>query len=192
MRYGIKWPEYAKQWDAMIINSDRVHEFEVEAHFAITHKSIYQEIEKASGVTWPHIAVIHRREGNADFNTYLGNGQRLDKKTTEVPEKRGPFLGPNAFFNGAIDALKLDGLTSIKDWRIEKELYFSELFNGPGYDMRGLPSPYIWGGTNIQKRGKYIADRKFDPNKLDPQPGCAPLLWMIAKLDPTITFIRET
>jgi len=191
MRYGAKWPEYADQWNRMVIKPGRESQFRQYAEFAIANKSLYLKIAAQSGVTWPHIAVIHRRESDANFHTYLGNGQSLARVTTEVPSGRGPFLGPNAFLNGALDALHLDGLDSVKDWRLEKILYYCEIFNGTGYANKGKPSPYIWGGTNIQVRGKYTSDRVYNPFSWDPQPGCAPLLFMIAKLDNTVQFKRE-
>ncbi len=194
MRYGLKWPTYAEQWDAMKIKSDRVRYFEHIARDAISHKAIYQDIERRTssgraGVKWYHIALLHRRESDANFDTYLGNGDPLHAVTRHVPRGRGPF---DTFSDGAVDALKLDGLTSVIDWRLEKILYYCEIYNGVGYNERGLPSPYLWGGTNIQKPGKYIADNKFSSTAWDSQPGCAPMLWMIAKLDPSVQFIRET
>ena len=192
MRYATKWPQYAHWWDAMEIKPNRVTEFEHIAKVALDHKQIYAAIEQMTGVRWYHIAVLHRRESDANFGTYLGNGQSLAHRTTIVPKGRGPFTGPNAFTDGAIDALKIDGLTSVQDWRLEKILYYCELFNGAGYDEKGLPSPYLWGGTTVQKPGKYVADRVFNAHVWDPQPGCAPILAALAKLDPTITFTRET
>lgn len=181
----------------MRINSERVAEFETDARRIIAHKEQYQEIETATiagprAVPWWLIAIIHLREASLDFKAYLGNGQPLDEETTEVPAGRGPFTGPDAFLNGAIDALRIDGLTSVLDWRLEKALYYQELFNGAGYSMRGLPSPYIWGGTNIQKRGKYTSDGVFNSRVWDTQPGCAPILATLARLDPTISLVRET
>ena len=192
MRYGSKWPEYARQWDAMVINPSRAAEFERLAKFAVDNKARYQAIEALTGVTWPHIAVLHRRESDADFDTYLGNGEPLNRVTRLVPKGRGPFTGADAFEKGAIDALHLDGLDAVPDWRLEKILYYCEVFNGAGYANHGLPSPYVWGGTNQQRPGKYPSDGVFDPNIMDTQPGCAPILAMIAKLDPTVQFIRET
>ncbi len=189
MRYSEIWPRYAKYWDSMKIKPAQLAEFQREAKYAVANKAQYQQVEVATGVPWAMIAVIHRREGSADFGTYLGNGQSLKRKTTIVPEGRGPF--PN-FLAGAIDACKVDGLTSVKDWRLEKQLFYCATFNGWGYELNGLPSPYVWGGTNIQKRGKFIRDHVLDRKVWDTQPGCAPLLWCIAQLDPGITFTRET
>jgi lysozyme family protein len=191
MRYAEVWPRYAKYWDQMVIRPSSVGEFEHAAKVAILHKAIYQGISDATGVPWAMIAVIHRRESDADFDTYLGNGQPLAHRTTEVPAGRGPFLGPNAFVVGAIDAVKQEGWGSVEDWRLEKQLYYCMLFNGTGYENRGVPSPYVWGGTNIQRPGKYIRDHVWSSTEMDPQPGCAPLLATIAKLDPSVQFVRE-
>jgi lysozyme family protein len=191
MRYADIWPRYAGFWDKMVIRPDRLGEFTKDAEAAIAHKVVYQQLETATGVPWSMLAVIHRRESDANFSTYLGNGQALIRITTIVPRGRGPFTGPNAFIAGGIDAIKQEGWGSITDWRIEKELYYSLLFNGVGTEPFH-PSSYIWGGTNIQVPGKWVRDHVFDPRVWDPQPGCAPLLKTIAQLDPTVTFARES
>lgn len=187
MRYSAVWPTYARQWDQMVIKPERRKEFEGLAGYAVAHKVEYQHVEEATGVPWAMVAVIHRREGDGNFNTYLGNGQSLRIRTTIVPKGRGPFP---SFLAGAIDALKVDGLADVKDWRLEKQLFWETGFNGWGYWPK--PSPYIWGGTNIQVRGKYVRDRVYNPFTWDPQPGCAPLLAEIARLDHTIVLERET
>ena len=189
MRYGAKWPEYRDQWDRMVIKPSRVAEFERTADILLRHEDRYRHIESMSTVIWPMIAVIHWRESDADFNTYLGNGQSLNRPTTEVPKGRGPFA---TFEAGALDALKFDGLTSVKDWRLEKILYYLELYNGAGYAARHIPSPYLWGGTNIQRRGKYIRDRVWDSNVWDTQEGCAPILKTMMGKDQSIVLVRET
>jgi lysozyme family protein len=192
MRYSNIWPRYAQYWNKMAIFASALHEFTVEAQVAIAHKAIYQQIEAATGVPWAMTAVLHRRESNANFGTYLGNGQSLAHITSMVPAGRGPFFGPNAFVNGAIDAYRVEGWGSVKDWRLEKILYFCLLFNGVGSEAWGHPSSYIWGLTNIQQPGKWVRDHDWDPNYMDTQPGCAPLLATILRLDPSVQFVRET
>lgn len=189
MRYGVKWPQYARWWDQMVIKPSRANEFEHDAALLLAHKPRYQFIEARTGVPWTLIAVLHLRESNANFGTYLGNGQSLARRTTIVPKGRGPFA---TFEAGAIDALKLDGLTSVRDYNLEKQLYYCEVFNGGGYDARGLPSPYLWGGTSIQRPGKYTSDHGFNARAWDTQPGCVPILATMAKHDPTIHFTRES
>jgi lysozyme family protein len=205
MRYSSKWGVYAKQWDRMVIQRRRGADFESCARFALLNKDRYVEIQdltahdelgrEGEGIPWWMIAALHRREsdtdeeGNPRFDTYLGNGQPLNRKTTIVPIGRGPF---KTFEDGALDAFKVDGLSSVLDWRLEKVLYQCEIFNGTGYNARGLPSPYIWAGTNIQKSGKYTGDGKWNGRAWDTQPGCAPIIATIARLDPSVTFVRET
>ena len=190
MRYADIWPRYAGYWDKMVIKPHR-DDFTKDAEMAINHKAIYQQLETATGVPWSMLAVIHRRESDANFSTYLGNGQALSRITTIVPKGRGPFTGPDAFIRGGIDAIRQEGWGSISDWRLEKQLYYCLLFNGVGTEPFH-PSSYIWGGTNIQVPGKWIRDHVFDPSVWDPQPGCAPLLKTIAQLDPSVTFTRES
>ena len=189
MRYSTKWPEYAKQWDRMTINKSRLNEFGHLAARLLANKTRYVSIEHTTTVPWWLTAVLHLRESDANFNTYLGNGQSLRRKTTIVPRGRGPF---DSFEAGAIDALKLDGLVNVKDWRIEKALFWTESFNGAGYHVRGLPSPYVFGGTSIQRPGKFVRDGVFNSQVMDPQPGTAPILKTLAAMDHTITFVRES
>ncbi len=191
MRYSAKWPIYAQQWDAMEIKPERRSELERTARRCLAGKPTYRVIEEATGVPWFLVALLHLRESDCDFHTYLGNGQSLNRRTTIVPKGRGPFQGPNAFVDGAIDALKLDGLAGVQDWRLEKLLWHAESYNGLGYEHRGLPSPYIWGGSSIQQRGKFVSDGVFSRWRWDSQPGVAPVLRIMMELDPSIKLERE-
>jgi lysozyme family protein len=189
MRYGLKWPTYAEQWDKMKINPSRLHEFEQIAIHLVHLKDHYVPIERATGVPWYMIALTHMREANNDFSRGLAQGDRWDRVSVNKPIC-GPF---KSFFDSAVWALRHDGLTSVHDWRLEKILWYEEAFNGLGPEMHGIPSGYIWGGTNIQRAGKYIHDGPsgWRPNVWDTQPGVAPILQQMAKIDPSIVFVRE-
>jgi hypothetical protein len=67
-----------------------------------------------------------------------------------------------------------------------------EQYNGLGYAGRGLPSPYVWSGTDQYHTGKYIHDGVFDPNEVDQQLGCAGILMAMMQIDPSITFAGAT
>jgi len=192
MRYAEIWPRYAKYWDTMTIMPVRAPAFAEDAKYALVHQSIYAYISSKTGVPWAMLACLHRRESDGDFNTYLGNGQPLRDETTITPVDRGPFLGPEAFYAGALDAIAVEGWGKISDWRLEKQLYYMLLFNGIGSEAWGHPSSYIWGGSSVQQPGKFIRDGVWSSHVWDPQPGCAPLIQAIAKLDPSVTFTRET
>jgi lysozyme family protein len=191
MRYSEIWPRYAKYWDAMKVSAEWQHNFVADANYAIAHKVTYLVIAEKTGVPWPMLACMHRRESDGDFNTYFGNGQPLSRRTTEEPLNRGPFTGPNAFVNGALDAIKIEGWGTVLDWRLEKQLYYMLLFNGVGSELWGHPSSYVWGGTSIQQPGKWVRDHVWSSTTWDPQPGAAPLLQTISHLDPSVTFTRE-
>jgi len=189
MRYGLKWPDYAKQWDAMTIKPGRVAEFNAIAHHLVALKDHYTPIETATGVPWYMIALIHMREASNDFSKALAQGDPWNRRSTHIPIS-GPFA---SFYESAVWALKHDGLNNVHDWRLEKQLYYHEIYNGTGYNdyHNGMPSPYIWGGTSIQRPGKYIRDGVFSSTTWDTQPGVAPIMRMMAAIDPTIKFTRE-
>lgn len=132
-------------------------------------------------IPWWFIAVTHYREagldknGNPRWDTYLGNGQSLKRKTTIVPKGRGPF---NSWEEGAVDALVYAPpyAAKNKDWSIGGALAKIEEYNGLGYAGMDKPSPYVWAGTDQYDKGKYVADHVYDPNHVDTQLGCAGIL----------------
>lgn len=171
----------------------RASEFQRPAKTAVANKSRYLAIARRAGmpdIGWVFIAVSHYRESSQDFTKNLGQGDRLDRVTTHVPEGRGPFLGPAAFEDAAVDALVdcAPHAARLTDWSIGGMLTNLERYNGIGYAMRGMPSPYIWSGTDQYTKGKYVADGVFDPEEVDKQIGCAGLILAITGLDATVTF----
>jgi lysozyme family protein len=155
-----------------------------------TAKSIYQEIEQATGVPWFIIAVIHEREASQMFTAQLGQGDPLAHVSTHVPKGRGPFVGPKAFVRGAIDALVncQPYAARWKDWTPGGALTLLEEYNGLGYEGHHEASPYVWAGTSAQQPGKYTGDGHFDPSAWDKQLGCAGLLKAMMALDLSIKF----
>lgn len=138
-------------------------------------KARYQAVEKLTGVPWWFIAVVHEREASQNWNTQLGQGDPLNRKSTHVPKGRGPF---NTWEDGAVDALVNCAPFASKntDWTPGGALAMLEKYNGLGYFNKGVPSPYIWAGTDQYTKGKYVADGVYDPNAVDTQLGCAGLL----------------
>ena len=186
--YGQMWPRYARQWDAMVVK--RPDTVRAVAERIIRHKAKYQAVEKLTGVPWYWIGPAHIRESDGDFKTSLAQGDRWDRMSVHVPRGRGPFL---SWEDAAFDALvTLKRMNQVQDWRLEKLIYWWELYNGWGYHNRGIPSPYVWGSTSIQKSGKYIADGLWSSTAWDSQLGCAAMLSEMMKLDPSIRPERET
>lgn len=186
--YRSKWPTYARQWDAMRVTRPATVRAVAKRLYAA--KARYVKIERATGVPWWMVAVIHERESSQNWSRSLAQGDRWDRVSVHVPRGRGPF---RSWEEAAIDALAtLKKLHKIIDWRIEKVLYQLERYNGWGYHWRGLASPYIWGATTVQQRGKFVADGKFSATAWDQQLGCAAMIRALIELDPSIQPIRET
>jgi len=150
-------------------------------------KARYQAVERETGVPWAAIAVIHERESSQDWRASLAQGDPWNRVSVHVPAGRGPFASWEA---AAIDALVKcpPYLARHRDWSIAAALTALETYNGIGYAARGLPSPYLWSGTNQYRAGKYVRDGVYDPGKVDPQLGCAALMIALMELDPEIGF----
>lgn len=159
----------------------------------LANKSTYLPISAETNVPWFVIGIIHTREAGSppNFRCVLHNGEAIvgtGRRTRLVPAGRGPF---QTFKDAAVDALTLEHYTNIKwadGWGPEHVAFVLEKFNGFGYRAHGIPSPYLWGSTTVQKRGKYVSDGHYDPSAMDTQIGGMALLKELMALDPTISF----
>lgn len=150
-------------------------------------KKRYQAVEAKTGVPWFVIAVIHQRESSQNWDRSLAQGDPWNRVSVHVPAGRGPF---KSWEEAAIDALLNchPFLGKRKDWSLAGVLIALELYNGLGYANKGVPSPYLWAGTDQYKSGKYVRDGVYDPSHVDQQLGCVAMLKSMMALDPTITF----
>ena len=177
-----------ERWNAAKLT--RGPEFVRPARIAVDHKAVYEEIERRCGVLWEFVAVTHLRESSQDFTKNLGQGDPLNQVTKRVPAGRGPFLGPTAFIDGAVDALVncAPYAARLKDWSIGGMLTNLERYNGLAYANAGRPSPYIWSGTDQYKIGKVLRDHGPIEAVVDKQLGCAGMILAMKAIDPSITF----
>ncbi len=175
----------AARWASAKIT--RGPEFDRVATRLVMSKPRYQAISAQTGVPWFVIAVIHERESGQNFSKSIAQGDPWNAVSVRVPKGRGPF---KTFEEAAIDALTKCApyAAKWKDWSAGGTMSLLEQYNGLGYANKGLPSPYIWSGTDQYQRGKYVADGVFDPNAVDKQLGCAGLIIAMQTLDPSITF----
>jgi len=185
--------QYENNWGQLQIRDGRVADAQKQARRLLQGKATYQEVEGKTRVPWWFVGLCHYRESAFNFDTYLGNGQSLSRPTTIEPKGRGPFTGPNAFVDGAIDALHLEHLLNASDWGIARTLFRLEGFNGYGYHSQGVNSPYLYGGSTCYgppqaRGGKYVRDHVFDPHFVDTQLGTAVILKSLLALDSSITF----
>lgn len=153
----------------------------------VAAKARYKAVESRTGVPWFIVAVIHEREASQRWDTQLGQGDPLNKASVHVPKGRGPFW---TWEDGAVDALVNcpPFAAHWKDWSPGGALTLLERYNGLGYSVRNLPSPYVWAGTDQYKSGKFTSDGKFNPDVVDAQPGCAALIKTMMTFDRSIAF----
>jgi lysozyme family protein len=181
---------YRQKWDSMEIKPSVLPAVDGVARRIIANKKRYQAIEASVGVPWQFIGVLHYRESNLNFNCNLHNGEPLSVRTRLVPRGRGPFA---SFEESAVDALTMKGkeYQKITDWGIEQQAFRSEMYNGFGYQGRSGGNPYLWGGSNHYRIGKYIRDGVYSGSFYDPQLGVMPILKRIDDLDLTKKEVRR-
>jgi lysozyme family protein len=153
----------------------------------IAAKPRYQTVEAKTGVPWFVIAVIHERESGQNWSASLAQGDPWNRVSVHVPAGRGPF---SCWEDAAVDALTECAPHAAQngDWSAGGALTILEQFNGLGYAARGVPSPYLWAGTDQYKSGKYVRDGVYDASVVDTQLGCAGLLLAMMALDPSVGF----
>lgn len=163
------------RWEKCKVFSDKGPAFDGIAKRITANKAVYVDIEKATGVPWWFVGMVHYRESNLDMSTNIANGQSFSKKTTIVPKGRGPF---KTFKEAAVDALVncAPYASKNKDWSAAGALTKFEEYNGLGYANKGIASPYVWSGTDQYTSGKYVADHVFDADVVDVQMGGAGIL----------------
>lgn len=196
--------KYGALWEKTEITPNRLAEVNVVARRLVAPKAKarYQVISATTGVPWWVIAIIHERESGQDFGTQLGQGDPLGKISRHVPRGRGPFFnhaddppGQDAFYRAAVDALQNcpPYTARWKDWSPGGTLVAFMLYNGSGYeDFHHEVSPYDFGATNQEQRGKYTGDGVYSATAWDTQVGCAAMLKAMMTMDPEIVFPQRS
>jgi lysozyme family protein len=192
----------AERWDSMHLRANRIHAFDMVAKrlCAQAAKDRYHAVEAATGVPWFVVAVIHEREATQSWNAQLGQGDPLNRISRHDPKGRGPFLahdgdapGNDAWHRAALDALIDCAPYAAKwtDWSAGGALTILEEYNGLGYALKGVPSAYVWSGSDQYTSGKYVADHVYRKGVIDVQEGCAPLISRMMAIDESVRFAEE-
>lgn len=204
----------AERWSRMHMNANRLSGFHSTALrlCAPDAKARYQGVTdritdlitagqtELYPVPWWFIAIVSEREygGPPKWDRQLGQGDPLNHASIHDPRGRGPFLihdddvtpGHDAWTRGCLDAL-IDCApfaAKWKLWTVGGTMTIFEEYNGLGYASRGVPSAYVWSGTDQYISGKYIADHVYRASAVDVQEGTAPILSMMMATDSTIKF----
>lgn len=200
----------AHRWAVMHMQAARLRVFSETAERLCASKARFQGVSdrlsemvklgrpKTYVVPWWFIAVVSEREygGPPHWDKQLGQGDPLNQVSRHVPKGMGPYLahptdvtpGFDAWTRCAVDVLINSAPYAAKwsNWTIGGVLTLWEEYNGLGYAERGVPSAYVWSGTDVYKAGKFIEDHVFDPKRVDVQEGCAGILRMMMLQDPSI------
>lgn len=196
------------RWNAMHVRANKLPAFNATAKRLCDpmSKARYQGVTDrlvAGGfqpVPWWFIAIVSEREygGPPHWDKQLGQGDPLHETSRHDPKGRGPFLdhpgdttpGNDAWTRCCLDALIDCGPFAAKwsDWSPGGAMTIWEEYNGLGYAAHGVPSAYVWSGSDQYISGKYVADHDYRPGVIDVQEGCAPILACMMVIDPTIKF----
>lgn len=196
-----------QRWERMHILASRLPAFDATARrlCAPDAKARYVGVTTrlhtlGHDVPWWFIAVVSEREygGPPRWDRQLGQGDPLDQVSRHDPAGRGPFLdhhgdttpGNDAWTRCCLDALIDCAPHAAKwtDWSPGGTATIWEEYNGLGYAGKGVPSAYVWSGSDQYVSGKYIADHVYRASAVDVQEGCMPLLSRMMALDPSIQF----
>jgi lysozyme family protein len=168
---------YLALWETFETVPSKIAESLAVARKLLAHRPIYASIVSLLPIPWYVVGCLHSMECDLDFGCHLANGDPLTARTGHAPIGL-PRTGfpPFPFNVAALAALADSGMVTVVDWSIPGILFELEKWNGAGYAMRGINSPYLWASTTVQARGKFVRDGVFDPDYVSGQIGCASLL----------------
>ncbi len=145
----------------------------------VKNKSRYVSVDNKSQVPWYIIAVLHNMESGGSFRHHLHEGSPLSGRTRWVPKGR-PRWGkpPYRWEDSAKDALAYDSMGSVRWSYLFDTVWAIERYNGTGYWKyhRSVPTPYLYAGTTIERKGKYVSDGKWSSTAISKQIGAGAIL----------------
>lgn len=151
----------------------------------------HKEIAAKTGVPAVWSACAFEREASSDFSKALGQGDRWDRVSVNVPRGKGPFT------SWAAAAIYYEHYDHVDDnsapWSMAYACWKWEIYNGFGPRNHGRVSGYLLSGTDQYdpprgKAGKYVADGEWSPSTIDQQLGCVPLALRMIDIDPSLQF----
>jgi lysozyme family protein len=170
---------YTQLWQSMTILPQWKDTAAAIARKIIANQSRYAAAVAGTNVPWWFIAVVHCMECSLRFDQHLHNGDPLRARTVNVPPGRPPSGSPPFDWEvSARDSIQYERLDKVPEWSLTSALFNWHRYNGINneYKKREIPTPYLWSGSQHYRKGKYVADRKFDPEAVSKQAGAAVIL----------------
>lgn len=185
-------PEYSRLWDQCDPGTaapgapPRNLQLDIAAgiNLILDGKPRYRTVELETGVPWWFTGILHVLECSASFKRHLHNGDPLTARTVQVPAGRPDGDPPFTWEESAEDALILKGwgpdkvarISGVPDWTLPTVLWRFEMWNGFGYRAKGIRTPYLWAGSNLEQPGRYVKDGVWDSARWSSQIGAAVML----------------
>jgi len=171
--------EYKQFWKSMTVSTDWKAKADAIAKKIVATQGRYAATVIGTKVPWWFVAVVHSMECSLRFGEHLHNGDPLTAQTVRVPRGRPPTGAPPfSWEESARDSIVYEKLDKVTDWSLPSVLYHWHRYNGINneYKLRGIPTPYLWSGSQHYRKGKYVTDGVFDPDEVSRQVGAAVLL----------------
>lgn len=166
----------SQRWEKATVRPNKQREIDLICDRILANKARYVAVEQATGVPWHVTAALHNMEASGSFQKHLHEGSPLTARTRWVPKGR-PKEGrpPFKWEVSAVDALRYDHMVSVQWSNLSRALQACEAYNGTGYQRfhPDVPTPYLWSGTTLYTRGKYVADGKWSSTAISGQIGVA-------------------
>lgn len=170
---------YMELWQTMVIRPEWQDTADAIAKKIIANQERYAAAVSGLSVPWWFIAIVHAMECSLNFKEHLHNGDPLTARTVRVPKDRPPAGAPPfTWEESARDSIFFEKLDKVADWSLASALYHWHRYNGINnkYKTLGIPTPYLWSGSQHYRKGKYVADHQFDTEAVSKQVGAAVLL----------------
>lgn len=165
----------ADMYHACTIREEHEDEIAAIVSHILLHKPVYDAVQI---IPWWAAAVLNQMESSGRLDRHAHNGDPLMARTVQVP--RGRPVAPPAngkcytWAESAADAYA--GMANVPWLDLGASLWALERFNGFGYRKQNINSPYLWSYTDQYRKGKYVADGKFDPEAVSKQCGIVPIM----------------
>ena len=175
---SLQWRnDYQQLFDTCTIKPDKYAEVDTCVYMIADGRHRYEAVSTRTGIPWYVIGIVHHMECSSRFSGHMHNGDPLTARTVHVP-KGYPKTGtpPFSWEDSAVDALQLRQLHKWTDWSVPGILFQLEGYNGFGYRLKGIHSPYLWSFSNQYSKGKFTSDGVYNPNVVSKQAGAAVLL----------------